>query len=80
MPIYEYSCRACAHEFEALVFNATVPECPECHSRDLERLLSLPVVKSDSTRQQVAKSVRQRDARQAAEKTYTQRQYEKNHD
>ena len=80
MPIYEYACRGCGHAFEALVFKATVPDCPACHGTDLEKLLSLPVVKSDSTRQQVAKSVKQRDSRQAAEATYTQRQYEKNHD
>ena len=80
MPIYEYACRSCANQFEALVRKATVPECPECRSQDLDRLLSLPVVKSESTRQQVRRDVKRRDARQAAETTYTQRQYEANHD
>jgi putative FmdB family regulatory protein len=40
MPLHEYKCRTCAHEFEALVLSSTSPECPECHGRDLERLLS----------------------------------------
>jgi putative FmdB family regulatory protein len=41
MPLYEYACRACHHEFEALVRSAEAPECPTCHSRELERRLSV---------------------------------------
>jgi putative FmdB family regulatory protein len=42
MPLYEYACRTCEHTFEALVFNGDTVECPECHGRRLERLLSVP--------------------------------------
>jgi putative FmdB family regulatory protein len=44
MPIYEYSCRGCGHQFEALVRPADTapPACPTCKSLDLERLLSAP--------------------------------------
>ena len=80
MPIYEYSCRACAHQFEALVLKATVVACPACNAQDLERLLSLPVVRSESTRGQVMKSARLRDKKQAAEQNHAQRQYEASHD
>jgi putative FmdB family regulatory protein len=41
MPIYEYACHQCGREFEALVRSSTVPECPACHSTDLERQLSV---------------------------------------
>lgn len=41
MPIYEYACHQCGHEFEALVRSGTVPECPTCHSVDLEKQLSV---------------------------------------
>jgi putative FmdB family regulatory protein len=41
MPIYEYKCKQCSGEFEALVRSDTVAECPKCHSRDLEKLLSV---------------------------------------
>ncbi len=41
MPIYEYACQHCGHEFEALVRPSTVPECPTCHSTELEKLLSV---------------------------------------
>lgn len=42
MPIYEYECRKCSHTFEALVQNGDRAECPACHARDLEQLLSIP--------------------------------------
>lgn len=41
MPIYEYSCHDCGHDFEALVRSSTVPECPACHSPKLEKQLSV---------------------------------------
>lgn len=41
MPIYEYACRDCGQQFETLVRSDTVPECPGCHSRQLERQLSV---------------------------------------
>lgn len=40
MPIYEYSCDACAHEFEELVFGDENPPCPACGSDKTTRLLS----------------------------------------
>ena len=42
MPMYEYACRECSHAFETLVFSGDEPECPQCHSRKLERQLSVP--------------------------------------
>jgi len=41
MPIYEYACNQCGREFEALVRSSTVAACPQCHSTDLEKLLSV---------------------------------------
>jgi putative FmdB family regulatory protein len=41
MPIHEYACHQCGGEFEALVRSSTVPECPNCHSTDLEKKLSV---------------------------------------
>ena len=80
MPIYEYSCRNCSHQFEALVRGATVPSCPECQSADLERLLSLPAVKSESTRAVAMRAAKQRDKQQAQERVSAQRAYEASHD
>jgi len=41
MPIYEYACSHCGKEFEALVRTGSTPDCPGCHSTELERKLSL---------------------------------------
>jgi len=41
MPIYEYACRACGREFEMLVRSGTTPACPQCHSTQLDKRLSV---------------------------------------
>lgn len=40
MPLFEYACHSCAHEFETLVRGDQTPECPACHATDLKRRLS----------------------------------------
>jgi putative FmdB family regulatory protein len=51
VPIYEYRCRACGLEFEALVRGTGQPACSQCGSSDLERCLSAFGVSTESTRQ-----------------------------
>jgi putative FmdB family regulatory protein len=52
MPIFEYRCASCRHEFEQLVLASRVPpSCPTCGGLDLERLLSLFAVDSADMRQ-----------------------------
>ena len=41
MPIYEYACCVCGHRFETLVRAGTTPQCPSCHSGDLDKQLSV---------------------------------------
>ena len=40
MPLFDFRCRACREEFEALVRPGAAPACPACAATDLERLLS----------------------------------------
>ncbi|HEV8122958.1 MAG TPA: zinc ribbon domain-containing protein [Gemmatimonadales bacterium] len=42
MPIYEYRCAVCGHDFEMLVRNSDRPACPECDSTRLDRKFSVP--------------------------------------
>lgn len=40
MPLYEYHCQACGHDFETLVRAGSTPACPQCHSTSLEKIVS----------------------------------------
>jgi putative FmdB family regulatory protein len=41
MPIYEYHCDQCDHDFEKLVFNASEKiTCPSCKSKKVNRMMS----------------------------------------
>jgi putative FmdB family regulatory protein len=42
MPLFEYRCQTCGHQFETLVSSAsrTRPPCPECDGQDVEKLYS----------------------------------------
>jgi putative FmdB family regulatory protein len=52
MPIYEYQCKGCGHQFEFLVLpSSPAPECPACQHQDLQKMISLCAVSSESTRQ-----------------------------
>ncbi len=41
MPLYEYVCSACTHQFEELVSNGERPPCPRCHASGAKRILSV---------------------------------------
>ena len=80
MPIYEYRCEACSHEFEALVRSSDTPVCEKCASPKLARLLSLPAIKSETTSELAMRAARKRDKAQGQERVAAQREYERNHD
>ena len=83
MPIYEYECRDCRHQFEflALPGSADLPQCPSCQGVELDRLLSGFAVSSaelSSARVQVARKqiARSKDTK---DKQVAQADYEKEH-
>jgi len=41
MPLYEYKCRGCGNDFEALVTSSETPSCPSCHSEELDKKFSV---------------------------------------
>ena len=61
MPIYEYRCEDCGHEFEALVRSSDTPACEKCASPKLARLLSLPAIKSETTSELAMRAAHKRD-------------------
>ena len=79
MPIFEYRCEGCGHEFELLVLKSTIPACPTCASTALERQVSVPAVKSEGTKALAMKAAKKRDKIQASENNRAQREYELHH-
>ena len=80
MPIFEYACKSCGKEFEALVLPTTgAPKCPACAGTDLEKLISSPAIKSESTHGLAMRAAKKRDKIQGSEKAREQREHELNH-
>lgn len=55
MPIYDYRCGACGQVFEKLVMPSKEPEliCPDCGSKEVERVTSLPTLTGTSAKHDV---------------------------
>jgi len=72
MPVFEYKCRQCGHQFEYLLLHSSpAPECPACQKQDLEQLISLCSMSSEATRQSSLKAAQ---VKAAAARTEKQRQ------
>ena len=81
MPIFEYQCRGCGHEFEALVLSTTPPPiCPQCKSADLEKLLSTASVSTDGIRQANALKSRQQQIAKRKDKVIADEEHRLHHD
>ena len=69
MPLFDFLCRACGREFEALVRAGQPPVCPGCQSGDLEQKLSLFAVKTGDRSKAAAAANRHKYAVQGAKDT-----------
>jgi len=79
MPIYEYECRSCGHEFERLVRTGDIPACPSSQGQYLQRLLSHSSVSTEGTRQNSVNKARARAKLVQRDKDVAQAEYEKKH-
>lgn len=79
MPLYDYECRTCGHEFELLVRTGDTPACASCGGTDLERLLSGFAVSSEHTRALNLAAGRRARAKDQKDKAMAQYEYEKHH-
>lgn len=81
MPLYDFRCRACGHQFEALV---RPPEksilCPACQQADVERLLSAFAVSTEERRGAAAKASRKAQIRGRRDAIIADEEYRRNHD
>jgi putative FmdB family regulatory protein len=82
MPLYDFHCRACSHDFEALVRpqDHEATRCPSCQSVDLERLLSSFAVSTAEKTQAAAAQSRKRQVNANKEKLVADEEYRKEHE
>jgi putative FmdB family regulatory protein len=81
MPIYDFHCKGCGHEFEALV-RAQDPAvtCPSCKGGDVEKLLSSFAVSSAEKTAAAAMDSRKRQIRANKDKIVADEEYRKEHE
>jgi putative FmdB family regulatory protein len=81
MPLYDYRCRACAHEFEALVRAGDEdPACRSCNSRDVERLLSTFAVSYAEKTRAAVRDGRKRQIAARKDAIIAEEEYRQKHD
>jgi putative FmdB family regulatory protein len=80
MPIYEYKCRQCGHHFEALVLpSLPAAECPSCQKSDLEQLISLCAVSSETSREANLNAAHSKAAAVRKDRHHEQHKHEHHH-
>jgi putative FmdB family regulatory protein len=80
MPLYDFHCRSCGHEFEALVRTGDVPRCPTCRGTDLERQLPIVAVSTDERRRESVKRERKRQIAGRKDALIAEEEYRQKHD
>jgi putative FmdB family regulatory protein len=81
MPLFDFRCRSCGGEFEALVRPHGETACPACASTDLERLLSgfSFSVRSGGLSQAARRAVQKQQNAQRRDQAAFQEEIEKKH-
>ena len=81
MPLYDFRCKGCGAEFEALVRPPAAPACPSCAGADLERLQSSFSfsVRSEGLSPAARRAVQKQQASQKADHAAFQQEIEKKH-
>jgi putative FmdB family regulatory protein len=81
MPLYDFRCKGCGAEFEALVRPPAAPACPACEGADLERLQSSFSfsVRSEGLSPAARRAVQKQQASQKADHAAFQEEIEKKH-
>jgi putative FmdB family regulatory protein len=81
MPLYDFRCRSCGHEFEALVRAGDDGlACPSCKGGDIERLLSTFAVSYAEKTQAAARQSRKRQIAARKDALIADEEYRQKHD
>lgn len=79
MPIYEYKCTQCSHQFEKIVKLGETPVCPSCQHAEPERLFSAPGISTAKSRNYTHGIARKKAKAVKKEQDHAQREYERNY-
>lgn len=79
MPIYEYKCLGCGHQFEKIVKLSEKPNCPECDSSELEKQFTVAAVSTSKSRAKSFQTARARANNVKKDQDVAQREYERKH-
>jgi len=81
MPLYDFHCTKCEHEFEALVRpQDPAPKCPACQSTAIAKLLSAFALHTDDRHQAAVKDSRRRQVKANKDKLVADEEYRKEHE
>jgi putative FmdB family regulatory protein len=80
MPLYDFRCRACNNLFEALVRSGDTPQCPSCHSTDLEKQLPTFALSTEERRQAAARQSRKLQIAKRKDALIAEEEYRQKHD
>jgi putative FmdB family regulatory protein len=81
MPLYDFRCRGCGHEFETLVRAGDEGlACPSCKGRDIERLLSTFAVSYAEKTQAAVRQSRKRQIAARKDALIADEEYRQKHD
>ncbi|MDR0780194.1 MAG: zinc ribbon domain-containing protein [Pseudomonadales bacterium] len=81
MPIYDFQCKRCGHQFEKLVRVDQSAECPACQAASCEvvRLFSSPAISTQKSRSVSLAEAKGRSKAIKKEKDHAQAEYERNY-
>jgi putative FmdB family regulatory protein len=82
MPLYDFHCTTCDHEFEALVRpqDPAPTTCPACRGTSIEKLLSGFALHTEERHRAAVKDSRQRQIRANKDKLVAEEEYRKEHE
>jgi putative FmdB family regulatory protein len=78
VPLYDYECLDCGEHFEALVLKSAAT-CPACQSQNLEQMISLFSVNSESIRQSNLAGAKRKNAKVQKDKAISEFEAERDH-
>ncbi|PYR43789.1 MAG: FmdB family transcriptional regulator [Acidobacteria bacterium] len=81
MPLYDFHCNECGHEFEALVRPQDPPaKCPSCQSATVEKLLSGFALHTEDRHRAAVADSRKRQIAKNKDKLVAEEEYRKEHE